>query len=110
MGSSIFELKMHISLGKFSKSYKNLTEIEAGLEHFNKKIVNDDKFHIYYLIAYGYFGVGEIEAALKWINKILNDKDVNQGSKLYLKSKIIILIIHYELGNVELLDYLIKST
>ncbi|HEY3251954.1 MAG TPA: hypothetical protein VGK25_12655, partial [Ignavibacteria bacterium] len=110
MGSSIFELRMHINLGKFTESFKNLIEIKEGLDRFNKKIVKPDKLHIYYLLAYGYFGMGNINTALKWINKILNDKDVDQNGKLYVKSRIINLIIHYELGNIDLLDYLIKST
>ena len=110
MGSSIFELRMHISRGEFSESCKNLIEIEDGLEQFNKTIVKADKLQCFYLLGYGYFGVGKINEALKWINEILNDNDANQDSKLYIKSRIINLIIHYELGNFELLDYLIKST
>jgi tetratricopeptide (TPR) repeat protein len=109
-GSSIFELRMHINTGRFSNSEKNIKEIETGLSEFSDKIIKDDILHCYYMLGYANFGAGKIEEALKWINRILNDKEINHNSRLFVKTGIINLIIHYELGNYELLDSLIKST
>ncbi len=109
VGSTMYELRMNISRGQFSKQIQNLIEIEKGLEEFDKKIVKVDELHFFYLLAYGYFGSGKFSEALKWVNKILNDKDASKDSRLIIITKILNLIIHYELGNLELLDYLIKS-
>ena len=110
LGSSVYELRMRIGKGEFSLGVQNLIEIEKGLEEFDKKLIKDDELHFFYLIAYGYFGAGKFDTALIWINKILNDKDIDRNSKLYVKSKIFNLIIHFELENFDLLDYLIRST
>ena len=45
-----------------------------------------------------------------WINKILNDNEQTLRQDVYTFSKIFNLIIHYELGNNDLLEYTIKST
>ncbi len=110
LGSSIYELRMRICKGEFNMGVQNLTEIESGLKEFNKKLIKTDEFYFFYLIAYGYFGAGKFNEALIWINRILNDRDIDRNSKLYIKSKIFNLILHYELGNFDLLDYLIRST
>jgi hypothetical protein len=110
LGSSIFELRMRIGKGEFSVGIRNLVEIKRGFDEFDKKIVKADELYLYYLIAYSYFGSGNFKEALTWINKILNDKDVDRKSRLNIKSKIFNLIVHYELGNFDLLDYLIRST
>jgi hypothetical protein len=109
LGSSIYELRMRIGMGEFGMGIENLIEIERELKEFGKNLIKEDKLYFFYLIAYGYFGAGKYDDALVWINRILNDRDVDRNSNLYTKSKILNLIIHYELGNLDLLDYLIRS-
>jgi len=47
---------------------------------------------------------------LFWINKVLNDNEQTLRQDIYSFSRLFNLVIHYELGNHELLDYIIKST
>lgn len=108
-GTSIFELRMYIGKGEFSRSIQTLAEVEERLNIFKESILNSDKLYFFYLLGYGNFGAGRINEALKWINKVINDKEVYQDKKLCVKSKILNLILHYELGNFELLDYLVIS-
>ena len=55
-----------------------------------------------------YFGAGMYSKSLFWVNKILNDNsDYRQDYKIF--AKIMNLIIHYELGNIDLLEYNTKS-
>src|SRR4030095_2540146 len=110
VGSSIYELRMHISNGSFGKLDTSISEIETAIEKYDELILKTDKLYLYYLLCYSYFGRGDIIKALSWVNRILNDKEINHETSLYVTSRIINLIIHYELGNFELLDYLIRST
>ena len=61
-------------------------------------------------MAYIYFGSGHYALAASSINKILNDTDENIRQDIYAFARILNLIIHYELGNRELLEYIVKST
>ena len=62
----------------------------------------------YYKIACLYFGSGDYEKAIDYLNKITNWK-VDLRTDLQCYSRLLHLIAHYELGNEEILDHLIKS-
>jgi hypothetical protein len=44
------------------------------------------------------------------VNEIVNSHDQNFREDIYIFSRLFSIIIHYELGNYELIDYLVKST
>jgi hypothetical protein len=62
----------------------------------------------YYKIASLYFGAGDYDNAIDYLNKIINWK-VNLRNDLQCYARLLHLIAHYELGNFQLLEYLIKS-
>nr|MBA3705747.1 hypothetical protein [Bacteroidota bacterium] len=64
----------------------------------------------YYNIAYLFFGSGEYTKALFWLNKILNSSEIDARQDILSFSRILNLIIHYELGNNDVLEYTVKST
>ena len=107
MGSSIYKIRMYFIKGEFSKLIKCVNEIEQSLEMFADKIIKPDMFYFYFIISYSYFCTGKFKEAVSWSNKILNDNSADE--KLYIKTKILNMIIHFELGNYDLLDYLLKS-
>jgi len=55
-----------------------------------------------------YFGSGDYEKAIDYLNKIINWK-VDLRTDLQCYSRLLHLIAHYELGNEDILDHLIKS-
>ncbi len=64
---------------------------------------------LYYLISEIYFGQGDFKNALFWVNKILNSKEL-QNLHLFASALNLTLLIHYELRNFELIEYLLKFT
>jgi hypothetical protein len=62
----------------------------------------------YYKIASLYFGSGDYEKTIDYLNKIINWK-VDLRTDLQCYARLLHLIAHYELGNVDILEYLIKS-
>ena len=64
----------------------------------------------YYNISRAYFGSGDYKRALKYINLVLNNKETGLREDVYSFARLVNLLIHYELGNYDLLDYTIKST
>ncbi len=101
------ELAMYIKSGEFDKGVKLIATIHEGVNKF--ALSNIDKLVLYYGIFYIYFGVSEYHNARNYLNKIINDSAVALRSDLYCMARIVLLLVHYELGNEELLGYLEKS-
>lgn len=53
---------------------------------------------------------GDYEAALKFNNLLLDEAGLNFKSDVYLFGKLLSLVIHYGLGNYDLLDYNVENT
>jgi hypothetical protein len=53
---------------------------------------------------------GDHEAALKFNNRLLEESGLNFKSDVYLFGRLLNLVIHYGLGNYDLLEYNVEST
>lgn len=96
--------------GSFQSTLKIVDEMVEGLNHYGDKLPKEQVLLFSYHIAYVYFGSGLYREALKWVNTILNDNEQKLRQDIYSYSRIFNLILHYELGNYDLLEYLMKST
>jgi len=103
-----FELNIFIISGYFKEGLEIVEEVIHWLKKYNGKINKSEELKVIYSIAYLYYGAGDLNRSLIWLNKILND---NSNYRLDYKAfaKIINLIIHYELENYDLLEYELKS-
>jgi hypothetical protein len=104
------ELKMYLNTGEFVKGVMLIPEIESGLDRFKGKINRVHEIVFYYNIAYMYMGAGEYNKSLSWLNKILNSTDIDVRQDILSFARILNLVIHYELGNDDVLEYTVKST
>lgn len=66
------------------------------------------KFHMDLTLMY--FALGDYRAALEMNNRITSDIRPDQGWETFHQARLMSLVIHYELGNIELLENLIVST
>jgi hypothetical protein len=96
--------------GDFQSTLKIVEEMIEGLETYGDKLPKEQIILFSYHIAYVFFGAGLYRDALKWVNTILNDNEQNLRQDIYSYTRIFNLILHYELGNYDLLEYLMKST
>lgn len=87
-----------------------IPEIEAGLQRFGEKIEKHHRVTFYYLLAYLLFLNKRCDEALKWNNLILNDTKEDVVKEIYYFARILNLLIHFELGNLDLLGSLLLST
>jgi hypothetical protein len=105
------ELLACINKGDCEKGKREvIPAILKGLEKYDGKINNEEVMLFYYNISRAYFGCGDFKGALKYINLVLNDSEAGLREDVYAFARLVNLIIHYELGNYDLLDYTIKST
>jgi hypothetical protein len=104
------ELTMYAMTGDFEKGIELIPIIEEGFKLYGDKINKVRKAYMYFNISIMYFGRKEYSNALKWINLLLNDIDIDKSEDIHCFAQLLNLIIHLELGNQRLLPYALKST
>ena len=103
-------INRYFMLGEFSEGTKIIPEIAESLQKFERLLDTHYITIFYYKFACMYFGDSNYKQAVTWLNKIINMKDVDLRSDIHSFARILNLISHYELGNLEFIDYYIRST
>ncbi len=105
---NIARINKHFLAGTFTDGLQLVSFIEDKLEEYRLQLDRHRILVFYYKIASLYFGSGDNEKAIDYLNKIINWK-VDLRTDLQCYARLLHLIAHYELGNAQLLEYLIKS-
>jgi hypothetical protein len=104
----IAKINQHFIDGSFSEGLELVPYIEEKLKEFEIYLDRHRILIFYYKFASLYFGSGDYENTIKYLNKIINWK-MDLRTDLQCYARLLHLIAHYELGNDNLLEYLIKS-
>lgn len=104
----IAKLNKHFMEGTFCEGLELVPFLEQKLKEYALYLDRHRVLVFYYKIASLYFGSGDYGATVDYLNKIINWKG-NLRTDLQCYARLLHLIAHYELGNVELLEHLIKS-
>lgn len=102
----VHEINRHFMLGEFKQGTRIVGALESELNKFIPKLDKHSVLLLYYKIACLYLGSGNYKTAIKWLNKIYNEKEIELREDIYSFSRILLLVCHFELGN----DYLVEST
>jgi hypothetical protein len=105
---NISRLNQHFMKGTFSEGLQLVPYIESKLEEYRLYLDRHRVLVFYYKIASLYFGAGDHSTAIDYLNRIINWK-VDLRIDLQCYARLLHLIAHYELGNFEIMEYLIKS-
>jgi hypothetical protein len=105
---TIAQFNLHFLRGDFSNGIKHIPLIEKNIARYGEFIDTHRILVFYYKIACLYFGSGDFEKSIDYLNKIINRKGELRND-LQCYARLLHLITHYELGNEQILDYLIKS-
>ncbi|HWY35879.1 MAG TPA: hypothetical protein VNX68_14650, partial [Nitrosopumilaceae archaeon] len=95
--------------GLFENARPYLQEIEELISTKGDKMDENVLSVLYLNMCIAYFGSGQYKKSLKSVNQLLNKKDSFMREDLVSMAHLINLIIHFELGNEDLLPYRIKS-
>lgn len=108
--TTIHEMNKYFLTGNFSEGISLVTKIEKDLDQFVDKLGKHSTIIFYYKIACMYFGDSNHRMAAYWLQKIINEQNVDLREDIHCFARILNLISHYELGNTDIIDYYIKST
>jgi hypothetical protein len=104
----IAKINRHFMHGTFTEGQELVPEIMEKLDEYSAYMDRHRVLVFYYKIASLYFGSGQYSLAVDFLNKIINWK-VDLRNDLQCYARLLNLIAHYELGNFDLLEYLLKS-
>jgi tetratricopeptide (TPR) repeat protein len=104
------KLKKYIYSGRFSEGVAAMaTEMEA-IKANEAELHKEISLRMCYYMAYLHFGAGQHSKALQWLNRVINDNENDLRQDLYGYVRLFNIVVHYELGNSNLLEYTLKST
>ena len=104
------KLNLFFLEGRFSEGLVYVNDLLDELELYTTKI---DKHHImvfYYKIGCMYFGAGDNEMCIHYLEKIINNKELKMREDLLCFSRVLNLVAHYEAGLDYNIEKLIVST
>lgn len=108
--NTIHRLQICNCTGNFERGLELVEEAISTLDPGEGKLHKEQELILFYYIASIYFGAGKHNKALFWINKVLNDNENTLRQDIYSYARLFNLVIHFELGNYDLLEYITKST
>lgn len=105
----LHRIDLYTMRGEFQKSWQWLPEL---IDLIQENPYHWDQHRIivfYYKIACLYFGGGDYNKAIDFLNLIINQRSYDIRADIQSYARILNLISHYELGNQRLLQYQVKS-
>jgi tetratricopeptide (TPR) repeat protein len=102
------EVNQHFMEGTFAEGTELVPYIEHNLDEYGLYIDRHRVLVFYYKIASLYFGSGDYGKCIDYLQKIINWK-VDLRNDLQSYARLLHLLAHYELGNDEIIEHLVRS-
>jgi tetratricopeptide (TPR) repeat protein len=110
VASYLSELRLLDRSGEHDKALVLVDEVLTGMERIGPGLQKEYELEFYFALACAYFGAGEMNKALFWLNKVLNDNEPTLRQDIFTYARLFNLVVHYELANYDLLEYIVRST
>lgn len=104
------ELSVLIKRGDLDQAAKLTATIEEGLKQYDGKISPARQAFLAFKLATVHLGLGNHNESLRWINRILNEPELDPSEDILAFTYLIHLLVHLELKNEQLLPYALKNT
>jgi hypothetical protein len=110
VASYLSELRLLDRSGEHTKAVGLVDTVIDGMEQMGNRLHKEHELEFFYALACAHFGTGEMNKALFWLNKVLNDNEPTLRQDIFTYARLFNLVVHYELGNYDLLEYIVRST
>ncbi len=108
--SFVHEFNSLFMSGDFDRGVELIERLTSGLEDFINQLDPHSRMILFYKTSCLYFGQGNYRKVIEWLNKILDLGESDLREDIHGFSRILMLISHYELNNIELIQYHVRST
>lgn len=110
VASYLSELRLLDRSGDHTRAMALVDEVLEGMERIGPGLQKEHELEFYFALACVHFGAGVMHKALFWLNKVLNDNEPTLRQDIFTYARLFNLVVHYELGNYDLLEYIVRST
>lgn len=104
------ELSYFFNTRQFQKGLQMVPAIEKGLAKFGDMMLVEFKASLLFLISKLYFYTNHLQEARSWAEKITFEEEPTSADDMICYARILILLIHYDLGNKQFLESEIINT
>lgn len=109
--TNTFFLLVYSRIGEYDLAVKSLKKFKDEFAEFRITPVNKEAEWMFFdACAVAHFGAGNFSESAKYQNMIIQDNEGELRSDMQSMSRIFALLVHFELGNQELLRYMVKWT
>jgi hypothetical protein len=102
-------INQHFMRGTFAEGLSLVPLIEQKLEEYALFLDPHRVMVLNYKIATLYFGRGDYSTCIDYLQRIIHDNNVGLRNDLQCYARLLHLLAHYELGNYDIMESLIKS-
>lgn len=107
---SSIEFSLKIRKGDFIGAQKIADKVEQQLTEFGSKVTPLRKAFLEFKMAVTALGNQDYTNALKWVNSILNNNELDKTEDIIGFTQLLDLLVHIELNHNTLLPYSLKNT
>lgn len=108
--SYVAELGYFVRIGEVDRGLEAVEQVKLYIKEREDRFRKFPQLHLYYNISYFFFSIKEYSKSLQWLNKILNDNSLSTIEDLHSSSRILNLLLQYELEKDDFMEYLTRST
>lgn len=101
-----YQLAYCMNSWNFEEAIQTAPAIQKGLMQYGDIIPDSRRMSFIYNLMVMFFFLGKPKEALAWLFKLLNIAKTEVRQDLQRAARIYLLILHYELGNLDLYDHL----
>ncbi|MEO1625278.1 MAG: hypothetical protein AAFV25_08970, partial [Bacteroidota bacterium] len=103
------KINKHYLEGSFEEGLQLVPVIKLLIKRHEQYLDSHRIMVFNYKIAYLYMAAEKYETALDYLNQIINQKDRHLREDIQSYARLLHLVVHYEMGNYVLLEYLANS-
>lgn len=105
----LHRLRILNRMGEFHQATLLAPEINQGIEDYGNHLSDELTNACHLALAEAYFGAGQYRQALEYNNRVLMSPPPELRRLAWENARLFNLMIHYELGNMDLIEHLIRS-
>lgn len=102
-------LCLALETGSYEEAAGYVDVLQSGLDSQPEYLDDYTRVQFAYHAAWAFVGIGDYRRALDFGNRAIAASSSDNFREMYRCSRLITIIIHYELGNMELLPHLVNS-
>lgn len=96
--------------GEFELALEQLDSATREHELADRQLDSENTLFVYHLRSCAYFGIGKYDKAVDSLNAYFSYPNVRQlSTQRYYGSRLLLLLLHFEMGNIDTLESLLPS-